>query len=107
VRALFTLASKIAPCTIFIDEVDSMLGRRDSRHEAEAMRKIKNEFMTCWDGLRTREKERVLVLAATNRPFDLDEAVLRRFPRRWAVEFSCLLDFLLFLFLFVKRGREK
>lgn len=85
VRALFTLASKIAPCTIFIDEVDSMLGRRDSRHEAEAMRKIKNEFMTCWDGLRTREKERVLVLAATNRPFDLDEAVLRRFPRRWAV----------------------
>lgn len=42
-RALFTLASKIAPCTIFIDEVDSMLGRRDSRHEAEAMRKIKNE----------------------------------------------------------------
>eukprot|EP00243_Klebsormidium_subtile_P003995 TRINITY_DN1777_c0_g1_i1.p1 TRINITY_DN1777_c0_g1~~TRINITY_DN1777_c0_g1_i1.p1 ORF type:complete len:674 (+),score=306.34 TRINITY_DN1777_c0_g1_i1:68-2023(+) len=82
VRALFTLASKIAPCTIFIDEVDSMLGRRDSRHEAEAMRKIKNEFMTCWDGLRTREKERVLVLAATNRPFDLDEAVLRRFPRR-------------------------
>lgn len=39
----------------------------------QAMRKIKNEFMMNWDGLRTRENERVLVLAATNRPFDLDE----------------------------------
>ena len=40
------------------------------------MRKIKNEFMAMWDGLRSREGERVLVLAATNRPFDLDDAVL-------------------------------
>jgi SpoVK/Ycf46/Vps4 family AAA+-type ATPase len=40
------------------------------------MRKIKNEFMSMWDGLRSRDGERVLVLAATNRPFDLDDAVL-------------------------------
>lgn len=38
--------------------------------------------MLHWDGLRTREWEQVVVLAATNRPFDLDEAVLRRMPRR-------------------------
>ena len=43
---------------------------------------VKNEFMAAWDGLRTKEAERILVLAATNRPFDLDEAVVRRFPRR-------------------------
>jgi SpoVK/Ycf46/Vps4 family AAA+-type ATPase len=59
-----------------------MLGRRGKDTEHSAMRKLKNEFMASWDGLRTRERERVLVLAATNRPFDLDDAVIRRFPRR-------------------------
>lgn len=111
VKAVFSLASKIAPSVIFIDEVclsmwvgfivisdlfghgmihtkcniwqvDSMLGRRENPGEHEAMRKMKNEFMVNWDGLRTKDKERVLVLGATNRPFDLDEAVIRRFPRR-------------------------
>lgn len=86
VKAVFTLANKIAPSVIFIDEVDSMLGRRGKDSEHSAMRKLKNEFMASWDGLRTRDKERVLVLAATNRPFDLDEAVIRRFPRRLMVD---------------------
>ncbi|KAJ1276678.1 hypothetical protein BS78_05G233000 [Paspalum vaginatum] len=85
VKAVFSLASKIAPSVIFIDEVDSMLGRRENPGEHEAMRKMKNEFMVNWDGLRTKDKERVLVLGATNRPFDLDEAVIRRFPRRLMV----------------------
>ncbi|AQL06714.1 AAA-type ATPase family protein [Zea mays] len=85
VKAVFSLASKIAPSVIFVDEVDGMLGRRENPGEHEAMRKMKNEFMVNWDGLRTREKERVLVLAATNRPFDLDEAVVRRLPRRLMV----------------------
>ncbi|KAL7198933.1 hypothetical protein ACSBR2_021263 [Camellia fascicularis] len=85
VKAVFTLASKIAPSVIFVDEVDSMLGRREKPGEHEAMRKMKNEFMVNWDGLRTKDKERVLVLAATNRPFDLDEAVIRRLPRRLMV----------------------
>ncbi|KAG8079372.1 hypothetical protein GUJ93_ZPchr0007g3759 [Zizania palustris] len=82
VKAVFSLASKIAPSVIFVDEVDGMLGRRENPGEHEAMRKMKNEFMVNWDGLRTKDKERVLVLAATNRPFDLDEAVVRRLPRR-------------------------
>ncbi|XP_057776605.1 uncharacterized protein LOC130995363 isoform X2 [Salvia miltiorrhiza] len=85
VKAVFTLASKISPSVIFVDEVDSMLGRRETPGEHEAMRKMKNEFMVNWDGLRTKDKERVLVLAATNRPFDLDEAVIRRLPRRLMV----------------------
>jgi len=84
VRALFSLAIKITPCIIFIDEVDSLLGRRGD-HENEVTRRMKNEFMMNWDGLRTKDGERVLVLAATNRPFDLDEAVIRRMPRRFMV----------------------
>ncbi|KAK1354592.1 AAA-type ATPase family protein [Heracleum sosnowskyi] len=80
VTAVFSLASKISPSVIFLDEVDSMLGGR-----GEGMHKMKNEFMVNWDGLRTKDKERVLVLAATNRPFDLDEAVVRRLPRRLMV----------------------
>lgn len=83
VRALFTLAAKVSPTIIFVDEVDSMLGQRTRVGEHEAMRKIKNEFMTHWDGLLTKSGERILVLAATNRPFDLDEAIIRRFERRY------------------------
>ncbi|CAI9762448.1 unnamed protein product [Fraxinus pennsylvanica] len=86
VRALFTLAAKISPTIIFVDEVDSMLGQRTRVGEHEAMRKIKNEFMTNWDGLLTKPGERILVLAATNRPFDLDEAIIRRFERRIMVD---------------------
>lgn len=82
VRALFTLAAKVAPTIIFVDEVDSMLGQRTRVGEHEAMRKIKNEFMTHWDGLLSGPNEQILVLAATNRPFDLDEAIIRRFERR-------------------------
>ena len=59
-----------------------MLGIRGGPREHEATRKMKNEFMIHWDGLHTKEQERVIVLGATNRPFDLDDAVIRRFPRR-------------------------
>ncbi|XP_028752015.1 ATP-dependent zinc metalloprotease FTSH, chloroplastic [Neltuma alba] len=82
VRALFSLAAKVSPTIIFIDEVDSLLGRRSRCGEHEATRRIKNEFMTHWDGLLTKQHERILVLAATNRPFDLDDAIIRRFERR-------------------------
>lgn len=50
------------------------------------MRKMKNEFMANWDGLKSKERTRVLVLAATNRPMDLDDAVIRRLPRRLMVD---------------------
>lgn len=66
-----------------------MLGRRRSTGESEALRGMKNEFMINWDGLWTIDKELVVVLAATNRPFDLDEAVIKRLPRRHAECLSC------------------
>ncbi|KAJ3432036.1 putative aaa atpase [Anaeramoeba flamelloides] len=81
-KAVFTLARKLAPCIIFIDEVDSMLNARNKTNEHEASRKIKNTFMEHWEGLLRSENERITVIGATNRPYDLDTAVLRRFPIR-------------------------
>ncbi|KAF8657509.1 hypothetical protein HU200_060071 [Digitaria exilis] len=82
IRALFSLAAKIAPAIIFLDEVDSMLGTRKQSNEHEVSRRIKTEFMTHWDGLLSKSSVKILVLAATNRPFDLDEAIIRRFEHR-------------------------
>ncbi|KAF3680929.1 hypothetical protein FXO38_02059 [Capsicum annuum] len=57
----------------------------ENPEEHQAMCRLKNEFMLNWDGLRTKDTERVLVLAETNRPFDLDEAVIRRMRCRLMV----------------------
>ncbi|XP_020214494.1 spastin [Cajanus cajan] len=81
-KALFSFASKLAPVIIFVDEVDSLLGARGGAFEHEATRRMRNEFMAAWDGLRSKENQRILILGATNRPFDLDDAVIRRLPRR-------------------------
>ncbi|KAG0588419.1 hypothetical protein KC19_2G241400 [Ceratodon purpureus] len=85
-KALFSLARKLSPAVIFVDEVDSLLGARGGSSEHEATRKTRNEFMAAWDGLKSKDSERVLVLAATNRPYDLDDAVIRRLPRRILVD---------------------
>ncbi|KAM3192453.1 hypothetical protein ACQJBY_069588 [Aegilops geniculata] len=80
VSAVFSLANKLQPAIIFIDEVDSFLGqRRNTDHEA--LTNMKTEFMSLWDGFTTDQNARVMVLAATNRPSELDEAILRRFTQ--------------------------
>ncbi|CAL9069498.1 uncharacterized protein LOC103972592 isoform X1 [Musa acuminata AAA Group] len=79
-RALFTLAAKVAPTIIFIDEVDCILGQKT--RERDTIASVTNEFMIHWDGLLTKSEDRILVLAATNRPFNLDEAIIRRFEHR-------------------------
>nr|CAD7603606.1 unnamed protein product [Timema genevievae] len=79
VAAVFALAVKLQPCTIFIDEIDSFLRNRNSHdHEVTAM--MKAQFMSLWDGLITEPNCTVIVMGATNRPQDLDRAILRRMP---------------------------
>lgn len=96
VRALFGLARCLAPSIIFVDEIDSLLSQRSGSGEHEATRRIKTEFLIQWSDLQRaaagretteRDKERgdanrVLVLAATNLPWAIDEAARRRFVRR-------------------------
>jgi SpoVK/Ycf46/Vps4 family AAA+-type ATPase len=88
VRAVFSLARKMQPAIIFIDEIDAVLGtRRSGEHEASGM--VKAEFMTLWDGLTSSNSSgmpaRIMVLGATNRINDIDEAILRRMPKKFPV----------------------
>ncbi|KAI5996019.1 ATPase [Pisolithus orientalis] len=83
VAALFSLARKVQPAIIFVDEIDTFLReRRSDDHEVMGM--MKAEFMTSWDGLLSGS-DRILVLGATNRPMDIDPAILRRMPKRFAI----------------------
>ncbi|GAA5999137.1 protein-degrading AAA family ATPase MSP1 [Rhodotorula paludigena] len=84
VAALFSLARKLQPSIIFIDEIDSFLRER-SRADHEVTGMMKAEFMSLWDGLTTTNDTRILVLGATNRPNDIDSAILRRMPKRFAI----------------------
>ena len=81
VKSLFKLAYQKAPSIIFIDEIDSILSKR-SENENEATKRLKTEFLIQFDGLGSNNNAKLLVIAATNRPMDLDEALLRRLPKR-------------------------
>ncbi|KAJ6410955.1 hypothetical protein OIU84_007664 [Salix udensis] len=84
VAAVFSLAHKLQPAIIFIDEVDSFLGQRRTT-DHEALTNMKTEFMALWDGFTTDQNAQVMVLAATNRPSELDEAILRRLPQAFEI----------------------
>ncbi|KAJ4363005.1 mitochondrial dynamin GTPase Msp1 [Neocucurbitaria cava] len=90
VNAVFSLARKLQPSIVFIDEIDAVLGqRRSGEHEASGM--VKAEFMTHWDGLASSTSsgsstpQRICILGATNRIQDIDEAILRRMPKKFPV----------------------
>lgn len=79
VKNLFEQARSMPQgCVLFFDEIDSLCRRR-SETEDETSRRVKNEFLRQLDA--PPQQQRVYVLAATNRPWELDSAVLRRFQR--------------------------
>ncbi|KAK8200482.1 putative ATPase family AAA domain-containing protein 1 [Phyllosticta capitalensis] len=83
VRAVFSLARKLSPCVVFIDEADSLFGTRAGGKHKAHQKDTLNQFLKEWDGMNDLS---VFIMVATNRPFDMDDAVLRRLPRRVLVD---------------------
>jgi vacuolar protein-sorting-associated protein 4 len=81
VRTLFEMARDMTPSIVFVDEVDSLCGARGDG-ESEAARRIKTEFLAQMDGVGKGDSGQMLVLGATNTPWDLDTAIRRRFEKR-------------------------
>ncbi|KAI0797892.1 hypothetical protein C8Q75DRAFT_24213 [Abortiporus biennis] len=89
VKSVFSLARRLSPCVVFLDEIDALFGARSSHSVGggdHVHRGVITEFMQEMDGLKSRKDDNIMVIGATNRPFDLDDAVLRRLPRRLLVD---------------------
>lgn len=80
-RALFAVARCLQPAVIFIDEIDSILTQR-SENDQEATRRLKTEFLIQLDGAACSGEDKLLVVGATNRPAEIDEAARRRLVKR-------------------------
>ena len=86
VSKLFSMARKLhdnegVPVLIFVDEIDSLLGNRNSEVGGEV--RVKNQFLTEMDGINGKSREsKLYVIGATNKPWSLEAGFLRRFQKR-------------------------
>ena len=85
VRAMFAVARERQPSIVFIDEIDSILSSR-SEGQHDASRRLQTEFLVQMDGVKESDQDRVVIVGATNRPQELDEAVRRRFTKRVLID---------------------
>ncbi|XP_062000200.1 uncharacterized protein LOC133717498 [Rosa rugosa] len=81
VRTLFMVAISRQPSVIFMDEIDSIMSTRQA-NENDASRRLKSEFLIQFDGVTSNPNDLVIVIGATNKPQELDDAVLRRLVKR-------------------------
>ncbi|MDO5714522.1 MAG: ATP-binding protein [Tissierellia bacterium] len=82
IRSLFNVAKKHAPTVIFIDEIDAIFSTRDKLFETDMDRKLKSEFLTQINGITSQSQKPIILVGTTNKPFDLDDAFLRRFQKK-------------------------
>lgn len=82
ITSLFRVARSHSPAIVFVDEIDSLLSNREESGQSSAMKQVVNEFLVQMDGVGTKNSNDVLVLGATNMPWSLDDAILRRFQKR-------------------------
>ncbi|CAN6443133.1 unnamed protein product [Victoria cruziana] len=80
-KTLFSVAIARQPSVIFVDEIDSIMSAREA-NENEASRRLKSEFLVQFDGVASNSNDLVIVIGATNKPQELDDAVLRRLVKR-------------------------
>lgn len=81
VKNLFTSARKEQPAIVFMDEVDALTAERGA-DQVGGERRLKTQFLIEMDGMKSKKDDHIVVLGATNRPWDLDAAFRRRFERR-------------------------
>jgi len=82
ISSLFEVARIKAPSLIFMDEIDSVATKRGSGHEGGGERRVKTQLLSEIQGVKSGSKKPLLVLGATNRPWDIDMAMLSRFEKK-------------------------